>query len=193
LIALNAVQHIRQFKEDRDGNCYPMIKDGRARIINKNGVYHGIANNGEVIAASGDVEAVFDRLKHADKDVAITIVKGRQCFPSLDDYFNSYLPPIYRLSYSEAGGHGLIIALDVFEEGMPSDIKLYNDWGDVEALIKREQGDRRDFYIVGRQPYEGFKDELRDLNEADLPRELRKLDHLQEAVKERQRQKKEED
>ena len=70
---------------------------------------------------------------------------------------------------------------------MSSDIKLFNDWTDVEALIKCEQDDNRNFFIVGREPWKGFKSGLRDLNEADLPRELRTLNHLQTAVRDRQR------
>lgn len=90
------------------------------------------------------------------------------------------------MSWSEAGDHGLIIAIDDFKNGNYSNIRLFYDWDKLKEYIKRTQGKDSEFYIVGREPYAGFFKEMDCLNAFELPQELRNISSLQKAVRERQ-------
>lgn len=175
-------------KEDRVGNRYPLARDGRAVIRSENGMYTGIINDDEVIAVSNDVQTVYERLKHADKDIEITIAKGRQTFKDIDSYLNTYLPRIYRITYSDTKAHGLIIAIDDYKNGNYSTIRLFYSFDKVvEYVTKRQRNDGNYFVYTHRFFDAEILEKLGGIDALDVPRDMATVKHLRQAIEDRQK------
>ena len=187
LVSLSNAQHVRQLKEDRDGNRYPMLKDRQAIIRKKNGLYHGIINGNETIAISDDVDEAEKRLKRADKDVEITVRYDGRNF-NVESYKLTKLPRIFRVAYSEAGSHGLIIAVDDYWNGYYSDVRLFYDVDKVIKYIRRRGGKDGNYYVYGRQPAEDFRERVGGIKALDVPELLRDTKHLKQAIEKRQKE-----
>src|SRR5690625_1964755 len=148
LISLSNAQHVRQLKEDRDGNRYPMLKDRQAIIRVKDDLYYGEINNGEIIAITNDIDEAEKRLKRADSNVEITVRYDGRNF-NVDSYKLTKLPRIFRVAYSEAGVRGLIIAIDDYFNGYYSNVQLFYDVDEVIKYIRRRGGKDGDYYVYG--------------------------------------------
>lgn len=187
MVISDGISHVRQMKEDKQGKRYPLAKNKQAIIRKKDGLYYGIINKDEVIAISDDVETVYKRLSLVDRDIDIVIRHKNRSYKSIESYRAIYLPRIYRMSYSEAGGHDLIIALDYFKNGDYSRIHMFYDFDDVIKFIKRKQRNDNNFIIFGRRPSEQFDKEVGGLSYLEVGKEYRTTRPLSQAVKERQR------
>src|SRR5699024_3185976 len=100
----------------------------------KNGLFYGIINDDEVIAISDDIDVVEERLKHAEQGIEFNIHdadRGRR-YKTIENYVNSLLPTIYRITSSNTKEHGLIIAMNSIRYAEPTKIQLFYD---VEDLL----------------------------------------------------------
>lgn len=189
-IVWSSDSHARQFREDREGNRCPMAEEPRATIRIEDGLFYGIINGDETIAISDDIDEVAKRLKRVDKNIEFTVydAERRRRFKSIEDYHISKLSTtIYRMSYSEAAEHGLIIAIDRFRAGEHSKVRLFYDFDDVIKYIKRGQGSDGDFILYGRRPSGEFDKEVGGLDYLDISDELRTTKPLQKAVSARKK------
>lgn len=187
LISLSDAQHVRQLKEDRDGNRYPMLKDRQAIIRVKDGLYFGEINNGEIIAITNDIDEAERRLKRADSNVEITVRYDGRNF-NVESYKLTKLPRIFRVAYSEAGDHGLIIAIDDYFDGNYSNVQLFYDVDEVIKYIRRKGGKDGNFYVYGRQPSKDFHEQIGGIRALDVPESLRDTKHLKQAIEKRQKE-----
>src|SRR5699024_5708045 len=74
LISHNVTRHVRQFKQDRDGNRYPLLRDGRAIIHSgDDGLYKVKTIDAEVIAISDDYDVAYRRAMYADRNAKIQV------------------------------------------------------------------------------------------------------------------------
>src|SRR5690625_1493768 len=105
IIARNHVQHIRQIKEDKRGNRFPLTDDKQGVIRKKDGLFHSIINDNEVIAINDDIETVHKRLKQVDRDINIIIIDKNRRYMTVEDYYNSLLPRVYRITSSNTKKH----------------------------------------------------------------------------------------
>src|SRR5699024_11595881 len=74
LISHNVTRHVRQFKQDRDGNHYPLLKDGKSIIhAGDDGLYRVKTINDETIAISDDYDVAYRRAEYADSNASIQV------------------------------------------------------------------------------------------------------------------------
>lgn len=174
-------------KEDKAGNRYPLAKDMQATIRAENGLFYGIINDNEVITISDDIEVVFERLKRVDRDINITIRHKNRSYKTLEGYYNSLLPTIYRITSSNTEKHGLIIAMNRIKAGRHSSIQLFYDVDDLHNFF--EQLKNTNYYVhvahfrdISREDKKGFG----GIDALDIPREWRDVSDLRTAIKARQ-------
>ena len=181
LISHHAITHVRQLKEDRDGNRYPLVRDGRAIIRVKNGLYYGEINDGEVIAISTDIDEVEQRLKRAERNIEIVVQQGnRELSPEL--YKLSKYSRVFRVAYSDTKAHGLIIAIDDFFGGDFSDIRLFYDFDKATDYIRRRGGKGGDYYVYANRLPQDFREAVGGKDTLDMPMELATVKHLRQAI-----------
>lgn len=186
LITNHAIIHVRQLREDREGNRYPLVKDGRAVIRVKDGLYYGIINDGEVIAISTDIDEVERRLKRAERNIEIVVIKdGRELSPEL--YKLSKYPRVFRVAYSDTKAYGLIVAIDDFFDGYFSEIRLFYDYEKAINYIRSRGGDEGDYYVFSPRLPEDFREAAGGKDSADIPSELATVNHLKKAIEARKK------
>lgn len=189
LIINHAIIHVRQLKEDKAGNRYPLSRDKKAVIRKKGGLFYGIINNDEVIAISNDVETVYKRLKRADKDINIVIRHKNRSYETLESYYKSLLPAIYRITSSNTEKHGLIIAMNYIKNNEPSQVELFYS---LEELYERFDGLKNNNYYVHVAHLPGVdKSRLGGIDALDIPAEYKDIDDLRAAIKARRRERNE--
>lgn len=173
-------------REDRDGNRYPLVKDGRAIIRVKDGLYYGEVNGGEVIAISTDIDAVEQRLKRAERCIEIVVRQGnRELSPEL--YKLSKFSRVFRVAYSDTNAHGLIIAIDDFFDGYFSEIRLFYDFDKAVDYIRRRGGKGGDYYVYANRLPQDFREAVGGKDTVDIPPQLATVKHLKKAIEERKK------
>ena len=177
---------MRQIREDRDGNRYPLVRDGRAVIRVKDGLYYGEINNGEVIAISDDIDEVINRLKRAESGIQIVVIKdGREL--SVELYKLSKYSRVFRVAYSDTKAHGLIIAVDDFFDGYFSDIRLFYDYDKAVDYIRRRGGKDGDYYVYSPRLPETFREAVGGKDTFDMPPQLATVNHLKKSIEARKK------
>lgn len=186
LISYHAITHVRQLLEDRDGNRYPLVRDGKAIIRVKNGLYYGIINGDEVIAISDDIDEVEQRLKRAESNVEIVVIKdGREL--SVEVYKLSKYSRVFRVAYSDTKAHGLIIAVDDFFNGDFSEIRLFYDFDKAVDYIQRRRGKDGDYYVYSPRLPENFREAVGGKDTFNIPPQLATVKHLKKAIEARKK------
>lgn len=186
LISYNEIYHVRQLKEDREGNRYPLVRDGRAVIRVKDGLYHGVINSGEVIAISDDIDEVINRLKRAERNIEIVVQHaGRELTVEL--YKLSKYSRVFRVAYSDTKNFGLIIAVDDFFDGYFSEIRLFYDFDKAVDYIRRRGGKDGDYYVYSPRLPEDFREAAGGKDTFDIPPQLATVNHLKKAIEARKK------
>lgn len=162
------------------------MRDGRAIIRVKNGLYYGEINNGEVIAISDDIDEVEQRLKRAESGIQIVVIKdGREL--SVELYKLSKYSRVFRVAYSDTKAHGLIIAVDDFFDGYFSEIRLFYDFDKAVDYIRRRGGDEGDYYVFSPRLPEDFREAAGGKDTFDIPPQLATVNHLKKAIEARKK------
>ena len=188
LISYNAIYHVRQIREDRAGNRYPLVRDGRAiiRVDEHAGLYYGEINNGEVIAISTDIDEVEQRLKRAESSIEIVVIKdGRELSPEL--YKLSKYSRVFRVAYSDTKAYGLIVAIDDFFGGDFSEIRLFYDFDKAVDYIRRRGGKDGDYYVYSPRLPQDFRESAGGKDTTDIPPQLATVNHLKKAIEARKK------
>lgn len=177
---------MRQIREDRDGNRFPLVRDGKAVIRVKDGLYYGIINGGEVIAISDDIDEVERRLKRAERNIEIVVQHaGRELTVEL--YKLSKYSRVFRVAYSDTKAYGLIVAIDDFFGGYFSDIQLFYDYDKAINYIRRRGGKDGDYYVYSPRLPEDFREAAGGKDSADMPPQLATVNHLKKAIEARKK------
>lgn len=172
---------MRQIREDRDGNRYPLVRDGKAIIRVENGLYYGIINGDEVIAISTDIDEVERRLKRAERNIEIVVQQGNREL-SVELYKLSKYSRVFRVAYSDTKYYGLIIAVDDFFDGDFSDIRLFYDFNESADYIRRRGGKDGDYYVYSPRLPETFREAAGGKDTFDMPPQLATVKHLRQAI-----------
>lgn len=172
---------MRQIREDRDGNRYPLVNDGRAVIRVENGLYYGEINNGEVIAISTDIDEVERRLKRAESGIQIMVQQGNREL-SVELYKLSKYSRVFRVAYSDTKYYGLIIAVDDFFDGYFSEIRLFYDFDKAVDYIRRRGGKDGDYYVYANRLPQDFRETAGGKDTFDMPPQLATVKHLKKAI-----------
>lgn len=183
LITNHAIIHVRQLREDRAGNRYPLVRNGRAiiRVDEDAGLYYGIINGDEVIAISDDIDEVERRLKRAERNIEIVVQHaGRELTVEL--YKLSKYSRVFRVAYSDTKAHGLIIAIDDFFGGDFSNIRLFYEFNEAVNYIRRRGGDEGDYYVFSPRLPEDFREAAGGKDTFDMPPQLATVKHLKKAI-----------
>ena len=185
IITRNYIQHVRQLKEDKQGNRYPLAKNKRAIIRKKDGLYYGIINKNEVIAISDDVETVYKRLERVDRDIDITIRHKKRSYETLEGYYNSLLPRVYRITSSNTEKHGFIIAMNFIKNNEPSRVELFYS---LEELYERfDKLKNKNYYVHIAHLPSVDKSRLGGIEALDIPGEWKDISDLRAVIKARQK------
>ncbi|MGG3691116.1 hypothetical protein [Heyndrickxia ginsengihumi] len=99
IIALQHVEHHRQFGETRDGDRLPIFPDNRAVIfIDRDGCYRVQSVEGEtVFIGSGGINEAIGRIDHAQPGADLDIHEGSRTY-TRDDYFRHIAPVVYLIA-----------------------------------------------------------------------------------------------
>lgn len=174
IISRSNVRHERQFLEDKAGNRYPLVNTNKRAFIKvQNGLFYGIINDEEVIAISDDINVVEKRLKHAESSIKFTIYDAdrKRRYNNLESYYNSLLPRIFRITSSNAGNHGLIIALNSIKNNERSRVELFYS---LEDLYKRfDKLKNQNYYVHIAHLPNVDKQRLGGIDALDIPAEWR--------------------
>lgn len=139
-----------------------------------------------MIAISTDIDVVEQRLKRAERNIEIVVIKdGRELSPQL--YKLSKYSRVFRVAYSETKTHGLIIAIDDFFGGDFSDIRLFYDDDEAVDYIRRRGGKDGDYYVFSPRLPKYFQESLGGKDKADIPPELATVKHLKKAIEARKK------
>ena len=185
IITRNYIQHVRQLKEDKQGNRYPLAKNKRAIIRKKDGLYYGIINKNEVIAISDDVETVYKRLERVDRDIDITIRHKKRSYETLEGYYNSLLPRVYRITSSNTEKHGFIIAMNFIKNNEPSRVELFYS---LEELYERfDKLKNKNYYVHITHLPDVDKQRLGGIDALDIPDEFKDISDLRAVIEARQK------
>src|SRR5699024_4138250 len=131
LISHNVTRHVRQFKQDRDGNHYPLLRDGRAIIHagDDDGLYRVKTIDDEVIAISDDYDVAYRRALYADSNAEIQVNRNGGLY-EVNEQGGELAPIVFRINYYE-GMHGFVAAIDVIKYGAQSDPQLFHNKYDL--------------------------------------------------------------
>lgn len=185
LIISGEISHIRQMREDKAGNRYPLSSDKKAVIRKENGLYHGIINKDEVIAISDDIEVVFKRLKRVDRDINNTIRDKNRRYKTVEDYYNSLLPRVYRITSSNTKKHGFIIAMNSIKNNERSKVELLYS---LEELYERfDKLKNKNYYVHVAHLPDVDKSRLGGIEALDIPDEFKDISDLRAAIEARQK------
>lgn len=185
IITSNHVQHVRQLKEDKQGKRYPLSSDKQGVIRKKNGLYYGIINKNEVIAISDDIEVVFKRLKRVDRDIDIDIRYKNRRYKTVESYYNSLLPRVYRITSSNTEKHGFIIAMNFIKNNEPSHVELFYS---LEELYKRFSGlKNQNYYVHVAHLPDVDRTKLGGIEALDIPDEFKDISDLRATIEARQK------
>jgi len=185
IISRSNVRHERQFLEDKAGNRYPLSSDKKAVIRKKDGLFHGIINKDEVIAISDDIEVVFKRLKRVDRDINITIRDKNRRYKTVEDYYNSLLPRVYRITSSNTKKHGFIIAMNSIKNNERSKVELLYS---LEELYERfDKLKNKNYYVHVAHLPAVDKSRLGGIDALDIPDEFKDISDLRAVIEARQK------
>ena len=185
IITSNHVQHVRQLKEDKHGKRYPLSSDKQGVIRKENGLYHGIINKNEVIAISDDVETVYKRLERVVRDIDITIRHKKRSYETLEGYYNSLLPRVYRITSSNTEKHGFIIAMNSIKNNEPSHVELFYSLDDLYNRFDRLKN--KNYYVHIAHLPDVDKERLGGIDALDIPAEWKDVSDLRAVIKARQK------
>lgn len=134
-----------------------------------------------MIAISDDIDEVVKRLKKAESNIEIVVIKdGRELSPEL--YKLSKYSRVFRLAYSDTKAHGLIIAVDDFFGGDFSGIRLFYDFNEAADYIRRRGGKDGDYYVYANRLPQDFREAVGGKDTLDMPLELATVKHLRQAI-----------
>lgn len=180
LISLDTNRHVRQFREDRDGNRYPLLKDGKAIIqVCDDGLYKVKTVDDEVIAISDDYNVAYRRAIYADSNASIQVKRNGGLY-EVNEQGGELAPIVYRVHYYE-GMHGFVASVDVIKYGVTSEPELFHDQWTLKRHIELESEGHNDYLITySREPIkelDGLGSD-RFINEFDS----KDYDHLRKIV-----------
>src|SRR5699024_12720358 len=99
LISHNVNRHVRQFREDRDGNRYPLLKDGKAIIhVCDDGLYKVKTVDDDVVAISDDYDVAYRRTMYADRNAKIQVKRDGVLY-DVDEQGGELATIVYRDHY----------------------------------------------------------------------------------------------
>src|SRR5699024_8909 len=152
LISLDTTTHVRQFREDRDGNHYPLLRDGKAIIhVCDDGLYRVKTIDAEVIAISDDYDVAYRRAMYADRNAKIQVNRNGGLY-DVDEQGGELAPVVFRINYYE-GMHGFVAAIDAIKDGVTSEHELFHDQWTLKRHIELESDGRNDYLITcSREP-----------------------------------------
>jgi len=180
LISLDTTRHVRQFREDRDGNHYPLLRDGKAIIhVCDDGLYKVKTIDDEVIAISDDYSVAYRRAMYADRNAKIQVNRNGGLY-DVDEQGGELAPIVFRINYYE-GMHGFVAAIDVIKYEVTSDPEMFYNKYDLRRYILHESDGRNDYLVTySREPIK----ELEGLGSDRFINEFEKedYDHLREVV-----------
>lgn len=185
LVIDGGISHIRQLKEDKHGKRYPLSSDKQGVIRKKDGLYYGIINKNEVIAISDDVETVYKRLERVDRDIDITIRHKKRSYETLEGYYNSLLPRVYRITSSNTEKHGFIIAMNFIKNNERSQIELFYSLDDLYNRFDRLKN--KNYYVHIAHLPDVDKERLGGIEALDIPEEFKDITDLRAVIKARQK------
>lgn len=187
-ISWGSEYHVRQMKEDKRGNRFPLVNTNkRAFIKAKNGLFYGIINDNEVIAISDDINVVEKRLKHAESSIEYTVYDAdrKRRYKTIDSYYNSLLPRIFRITSSNAKNHDLIIALNSIKNNERSHVELYYSLEDLYERFDRLKN--KNYYVHITHLPDVDKERLGGIEALDIPAEFKDISDLRAAIEARQK------
>lgn len=173
-------------KEDRDGNRYPLLKNGIAIIkITDNDRYVVKTIDDEIIAITSDFNESIKRARHADKNATIKIEENGRLY-DISETSRLLAPIIFRIHYYD-GKFGFIAAVDVIKDGIQSDVQIFYDPYDIKTYIHHEREGRQDFMIAYTR---NSLKELDHLENDKYDNELKEDDfsHLKKIVEKQKRE-----
>ena len=152
LISLDTNRHVRQFREDRDGNRYPLLKDGRAIIqVDDDGLYRVKTIDDDVVAISDDYDVAYRRALYADSNAKIQVNRNGGLY-DVDEQGGELAPIVFRINYYE-GMHGFVAAVDVIKYEVTSEPELFHNKYDLRRYILHESDGRNDYLVTcSREP-----------------------------------------
>lgn len=185
LITSGGISHIRQMREDKAGNRYPLSVDKKAVIRKENGLFHGIINDNQVVAISDDIETVYKRLKRVDRDIDIDIRYKNRRYKTVESYYNSLLPRVYRITSSNAKKHGFIIAMNSIKNNEPSHVELFYS---LEELYNRfDKLKNQNYYVHIAHLPDVDRTKLGGIEALDIPDDFKDISDLKTTIEARQR------
>ena len=147
LISHNVTRHVRQFKQDCDGNRYPLLRDGKAIIhVCDDGLYRVKTIDDEVIAISDDYDVAYRRAMYADSNAEIQVNRNGGLY-DVDEQGGELAPIVFRINYYE-GMHGFVAAVDVTKYGVTSDPQMFYNKYDLRRYILHESDGRNDYLVT---------------------------------------------
>ena len=172
-------------REDKAGNRYPLSVDKKAVIRKENGLFHGIINDNQVVAISDDIETVYKRLKRVDRDINITIRYKNRSYETLEGYYNSLLPRVYRITSSNTEKYGLIIAMNSIKNNERSSVELFYS---LEELYNRfDKLKNKNYYVHIAHLPNVDKERLSGIEALDIPDDFKDISDLKTTIEARQK------
>lgn len=184
LIARGNESHVRQLKEDEDGNRAPMFKDGRATIYIDNNKRYSVMNGDEILYIGTGIDEAIQRIYYAEPTAHIEVSLDNSRY-TVEDYIAYITPLMFRIHHYN-GKYGFLAAVDYIDKGKRSDVQLFETAEDVRAFI--EQVARGNEYKI---VYNARKiEEMDDVDDkSTYNRRQFDLEHLRQAVETKRREK----
>jgi len=146
----------------------------------ENGLYYGIINGNETIAISDDVETVHKRLKRVDLDIDIIIRHKNRGYETIESYYNSLLPRIYRITSSNIKEFGFIIAMNSIKNNNRTAIELFYSLDELYNYFDNLK--RQNYYVyIAHLPYVE-KRQLGGIDALDVPTEFKDVSDLRATI-----------
>lgn len=171
--------HIRQFREDAEGNRIAFLpQDNSVTIeVTKDSCFIAKTSRGEVIAVSDTISTVLSRINKADSLADVTVDYEGEVI-SLERYHELVAPTLYRIIYSNSEEYGELAVLDVYEKGEASDPLVFDSPYDVADFIKQRQVDDEYYYVAKSQALKHETIDSLGIEEYDMSDKEKKYPHL---------------
>ncbi|WAA13399.1 hypothetical protein [Fervidibacillus halotolerans] len=153
IVNFNNSAHLRQFRENVDGDRLPMFPDGRAVIVVNNRNFEVISEaTGEIYYVCNDFDDAIRRAKYADKNAEIVVLKDGEYF-TVDAYKKAIAPVVFRLYFYD-GKYGFIAAIDCVKRGKAGKVRLCESVDEIQDSINSENVD--DYVVVASRLPDGL-------------------------------------
>ena len=166
MVADHGIKHLRQFREDIDGNRSAVFPDGRATVVIDGRRYEVRTANGELwTAGKRGLDEAVERIEYAQSGTEIYVTDPNGQTLPLGEYRKIVAPVIFRVYYTmRERDPAIFIAMEAVRNG-----RKFTEWlgknVDIPAAIadtmrkQARHGVKNHEIHWGRSPLPGFRDE----------------------------------